>query len=84
MKKTRALVAAAGASVVAATLVAGPVGTADAGGSAGQQAKKPAARVLIVLFDQMLPRYGNQFNMPNFRRVRDQGTNFKNAYLVLI
>jgi arylsulfatase A-like enzyme len=81
MKKTRALAAAAGASVIAATLVAGPVGTADAGGSGGGQGKQPAARVLIVLFDQMLPRYADQFNMPNFRRLRDQGTNFKNAYL---
>ena len=38
-------------------------------------------RVLIVLFDQMLPEYANQFNMPNFRSLRDAGTNFKKAYL---
>jgi hypothetical protein len=38
-------------------------------------------RVLIVLFDQMLPQYANQFNMPNFRRLRGAGTNFKDAYL---
>ena len=37
--------------------------------------------VLIVLFDQMLPKYADQFDMPNFRRIRDAGTNFKNAYL---
>ena len=38
-------------------------------------------RVLIVLFDQMLPEYANQFDMPNFRAIRDAGTNFKKAYL---
>jgi hypothetical protein len=38
-------------------------------------------RVLIVLFDQMLPEYANQFNMPNFRSLRGAGTNFKKAYL---
>ena len=38
-------------------------------------------RVLIVLFDQMLPEYANQFDMPNFRAFRDAGTNFKKAYL---
>ena len=38
-------------------------------------------RVIIVLFDQMVPKYANQFDMPNFRAMRDQGTNFKNAYL---
>jgi hypothetical protein len=29
----------------------------------------------------MLSKYANQFDMPNFRMLRDQGTNFKNAYL---
>ena len=38
-------------------------------------------RVLIVLFDQMVPKYADQFNMPNFRALRGQGTYFKNAYL---
>ena len=81
MKKTRALVAAAGAAVIAATLVAGPVGTASAGGPKHHHSDNGPARVLIVLFDQMLPKYADQFNMPNFRRLRDSGTNFKNAYL---
>ena len=80
MRKTRALVAAAGASLIAATLVAGPVGNASAGGPRHHHDNRPA-RVLIVLFDQMLPAYADQFNMPNFRRVRDSGTNFKDAYL---
>jgi hypothetical protein len=38
-------------------------------------------RVLIVLFDQMVPKYADQFDMPNFRALRGQGTYFKNAYL---
>jgi hypothetical protein len=38
-------------------------------------------RVIIVLFDQMVPKYADQFDMPNFRAMRGQGTNFKNAYL---
>jgi len=38
-------------------------------------------RVIIVLFDQMVPKYADQFDMPNFRAMRNQGTNFKNAYL---
>src|SRR5690242_8804641 len=45
-------------------------------------APRPAAnRVLIVLFDQMVPRYADQFAMPNFRRLRSQGTDFSKAYL---
>ena len=38
-------------------------------------------RVLIVVFDQMIPKYADQFNMPNFRELRGQGTYFKQAYL---
>ncbi len=42
----------------------------------------PAAnRVLIVLFDQMVPQYADQFAMPNFRKLRSQGTDFSKAYL---
>ena len=42
----------------------------------------PAAnRVLIVLFDQMIPQYADQFAMPNFRRLRGEGTTFSQAYL---
>jgi hypothetical protein len=39
------------------------------------------SHVLIVLFDQMLPKYADDFNMPNFRMLRDSGTNFNDAYL---
>jgi hypothetical protein len=46
-----------------------------------QEAPEHPNRVLIVLFDQMLPEFANQFDMPNFRSLRDAGTNFKRAYL---
>src|SRR4026209_2004802 len=46
-----------------------------------QTAPERPNRVLIVLFDQMLPGYADQFDMPNFRSLRDAGTNFKRAYL---
>jgi arylsulfatase A-like enzyme len=48
---------------------------------AAQGASEHPTRVLIVLFDQMIPQYANQFDMPNFRELRDAGTSFKNAYL---
>ncbi|MFO1435189.1 MAG: alkaline phosphatase family protein [Gammaproteobacteria bacterium] len=41
----------------------------------------PPKRVLIVLFDQMIPKYADMFYMPNFRRLRDSGREFKEAYL---
>jgi hypothetical protein len=51
------------------------------GGSVAQGTPAQPTKVLIVLFDQMLPKYANQFDMPNYRAIRDAGTNFKNAYL---
>jgi hypothetical protein len=51
------------------------------GATATRAAAPPPNRVLIVLFDQMLPAYADQFDMPNYRRIRDAGTEFKNAYL---
>ena len=64
----------------------GLLASADARASADHptsQHSKPtaAARVLIVLFDQMVPQYADQFDMPNFRRLRDGGTNFDKAFL---
>jgi hypothetical protein len=50
-------------------------------GVGAQAAPTHPNRVVIVLFDQMLPEYADQFDMPNFRAVRDAGTYFKNAYL---
>jgi hypothetical protein len=51
------------------------------GATAARGATAPPERVLIVLFDQMVPKYADQFDMPNYRRIRDAGTDFKNAYL---
>jgi len=51
------------------------------GATSARAAAPPPTRVLIVLFDQMVPGYADQFDMPNFRRIRDAGTNFKQAYL---
>ena len=36
---------------------------------------------MIVLFDQMVPEYADQFDMPNYRALRATGTNFKKAHL---
>lgn len=41
----------------------------------------PPRRVVIVVFDQMVPGYADDFDMPNFRRLRDEGTYFKRAHL---
>ena len=46
-----------------------------------QEVPEHPNRVLIVLFDQMLPEYADEFDMPNYRSLRDAGTNFKRAYL---
>jgi hypothetical protein len=73
-------------TMVAATAVASALsmtGLATSGASAGAPAtsKPPPSRVVIVLFDQMVPAYADQFNMPNFRKIRNGGTNYKQAYL---
>lgn len=69
----RGLVAATALLTIATTVVT----------TAGQAAhgSAPPNRVLIVLFDQMLPKYADEFDMPNFRELRDAGTNFTDAYL---
>ena len=56
-------------------------GATVARGASASPSSAPPNRVVIILFDQMLSTYADQFAMPNFRRVRDAGTNFKNAYL---
>lgn len=66
-------------SVAAVVALAMPLSTG--GGIGARAAAQHPTRVLIVLFDQMLPKYAKQFDMPNFRSLRDEGTNFKNAYL---
>jgi hypothetical protein len=50
------------------------------GNSASADPPRPS-RVLIVLFDQMVPEYADQFDMVNFKSVRDSGKYFANAYL---
>ena len=67
-----------------ALLAASTFGAAGATRAAGPPVNPapPPTRVLIVLFDQMLSRpTPTKFDMPNFRRIRDAGTKFKNAYL---
>jgi hypothetical protein len=76
MYRLRALAAIAVAAATTTALVAG-----TSGADATVSAQPPPNRVVIVLFDQMLPQYADQFAMPNFRAVRDSGTNFKKAYL---
>ncbi len=73
-------------TLLAATALAGTaaltasVGTAGAAASSEPGAATPT-KVLIVLFDQMRPEYADRFNMPNFRMLRGEGTNFRDAYL---
>jgi len=43
--------------------------------------KAAPERVVIVLFDQMVPSYADDYDMPNYRRLRDAGTNFGKAHL---
>ena len=79
MRTSRILTSGAALVVASGLALAGTAGTADAGGK--RHAPPPASRVLIVLFDQMLPQYADQFAMPNFRKVRDAGVNYQRAYL---
>lgn len=69
----------------AALAVAAPLAlygvSAPASAHSGSHGPKKPNRVLIVLFDQMIPQYADQFAMPNFRKLRGQGTYFKDAYL---
>ncbi len=78
MRRTRTLALVA-AAAVASTLALGGTGSATARDGHGHE--PPASRVVIVLFDQMVPQYADQFNMPNYRKIRDAGTNYKQAYL---
>lgn len=67
--------------LVVVAMVGMALPTVTGGGVVASAAPAHPNRVLIVLFDQMLPEYANQFDMPNFRSLRDAGTNFKKAYL---
>ncbi|MDH5279191.1 MAG: alkaline phosphatase family protein, partial [Actinomycetota bacterium] len=80
-RRRRSVLALLAATALAGTaaLTAG-AGTAGAAGGSEEAGAAPT-RVLIVLFDQMRPEYADRFNMPNFRMLRGEGTNFRNAYL---
>ena len=59
MRRSRLLAAGAALAVLAM-----PLSTTAGGASAGPSSRPPVAdRVLIVLFDQMVPQYANQFRM---------------------
>ncbi len=77
MFRRRLLATLTVAATAATVLVAGASGAE----AKGHHQKPPPNRVVIVLFDQMVPQYADQFAMPNFRRLRDSGTNFNKAYL---
>lgn len=71
--------------LVAAVATAGLLGAMALAPSASEATtshpvKKPT-HVLIVLFDQMRPEYADRFNMTNFKALRGDGTNFRNAQL---
>jgi hypothetical protein len=79
MNRRRVLAALSAAAAATTALVV----TTTSAGAAGPPSptSDPPNRVVIVLFDQMLPQYADQFDMPNFRSLRDSGTNFNKAYL---
>lgn len=79
MARTRTLALGAALAVAAPLALYGVTAPASAHSSSSKP-KKPD-RVLIVLFDQMVPQYADQFAMPNFRKLRGDGTYFKDAYL---
>jgi Type I phosphodiesterase / nucleotide pyrophosphatase len=67
--------------LTASTLATAGLALSPAGPAAAHPERSRPARVLVVLFDQMRPEYADRFAMPNFRRLRAQGTNFSNASL---
>src|SRR3954452_19337214 len=79
MRRNSVLTIGAAAVIASALSLSGMAGGASASGP--RPAPPPASRVVIVLFDQMLPQYADQFDMPNFRKVRDAGVNYNKAYL---
>ncbi len=79
MRTSRILTTGVALAVASTLSLAGMAGNASA--TAPKHAPPPASRVLIVLFDQMLPQYADQFRMPNYRKIRNAGVNYKKAYL---
>ncbi len=68
----------AATAVLATGVLAGGNATASAPAELDDSAP---SKVLVVLFDQMIPEYADRYYMPNFRELRDSGTNFNSAYL---
>ncbi len=79
-RKSLALLAAAATAILVTTTVPG-VSSASGPRYPSHPSSQQPTKVLIVLFDQMLPQYADDFNMPNFRALRDSGTYFNDAYL---
>ena len=80
-RSSRVGLAALAATVcVVASATSGPGSAAPTPTTTAATADRPS-HVLVVLFDQMLPQYADEFDMPNFRMLRDTGTSFRDAYL---
>ncbi len=48
--------------------------------NAPKSANKPD-HIVIMVFDQMRPDYIDRFNLKTFKKLRDKGTNYPNAYV---
>ena len=85
MKVSKALAFVLTTSLLTFAACDGAVGGTEVSlesGEAAQAARAaPPKRVVIAIFDQMVPSYADDFDMPNFRRLRDEGTYFKRARL---
>lgn len=77
MRTSRVLAMATAAAITAALSLSGATSYAHE----RPPTHRTADRVLIVLFDQMLPQYADEFAMPTFRRLRGTGTDYNRAYL---
>lgn len=77
--RTSRFLAVVVAAVVALTLAM--TGGSGAASAKGTSKPRPADRVLIVLFDQMVPEYADRYDMPNFRKLRGSGVHYRDAYL---
>ena len=81
MRSRPLLVALVTSAAVAAAALSGGGPASAVGARTDEVTADPPSKVLIVLFDQMLAKYADEFDMPNYRMLRDSGTNFTDAYL---
>ncbi|MFN8233978.1 MAG: alkaline phosphatase family protein [Actinomycetota bacterium] len=80
----RVVVFAAALTIVTGMTVGASAPTASGstlGGGGDHGHGSSPTRVLIVLFDQMRPEYADRFDMESFQALRDEGRNFRSAYL---